>query len=527
MTYKVFFVEDEIVTREGIRDNVDWKGHGFEFSGEASDGEMALPLLQSARPDLLITDIKMPFMDGLQLSKIVRERMPWIKIIVLSGHDEFEYAQQAIGLGVTEYLLKPVTVNILHHTLQKIAAQLDRERAEQKNLIQLHEQLDENRSMLRDRLLQRLIVGAMSPTEAVENSQALGLDLVARCYLVMLLKTILGDRTEQFDYDEYQRVQHIVIGLVENNPDVFWLKKDWDELVLVMKGDTSECLEEDRDLLIAQIQQAVTQTRYQLAIGVGTTKKRIADISQSFVEALLSLSQVGGERVKDLDLSTNKAQWLKKNKSAVEDYLLCGIQSEFDGFFDAYLQPLGETAIESPLMKSYILMDVVVNAARLVHELGGTLEQVAPELISIETMLAHIQTVTQLRAQAQQILSRVLAFRDSQSNGQVKHLVKQAKEYISGHYRDPNLSLDEVAGQVNLSASHFSVVFSHETCQTFKEYLIEVRMRKAKELLRTTDHRTAEIAYAVGYADPHYFSSAFKKHTGQAPTEFRSKAHLK
>ena len=108
MPYKVFFVEDEIVTREGIRENVDWKANGFEFCGEASDGEIALPLLQTTRPDVLITDIRMPFMDGLQLCKIIRERMPSIKIIILSGHDEFEYAQKAIELGVTEYLLKPV-----------------------------------------------------------------------------------------------------------------------------------------------------------------------------------------------------------------------------------------------------------------------------------------------------------------------------------------------------------------------------------------------------------------------------------
>ena len=122
MTYKVFFVEDEIVTREGIRDNVDWQACGFEFCGEAADGEMALPLLRTARPDVLITDIKMPFMDGLQLSKLVRERMPWVKIIILSGHDEFEYAQEAIKLGVTDYLLKPIRFENMKTALLKLAA---------------------------------------------------------------------------------------------------------------------------------------------------------------------------------------------------------------------------------------------------------------------------------------------------------------------------------------------------------------------------------------------------------------------
>jgi two-component system, response regulator YesN len=285
MLYKVFFVEDEIVTREGIRDNVDWKVNGFEFCGEAADGEMALPLIQTTRPDVLITDIKMPFMDGLQLCKIVRERMPWVKIIILSGHDEFEYAQKAIELGVTEYLLKPVTVHNMQHALKKIAVQIDQERKEQEILNKLHEQVEENRAALRERLLLKLVVGAISSTEAIEKGQLLGLDLIARYYLVVILKIELSDRTEQFDYDEYQQVQHTISRLVENNPDVFLLKKDWEYLVLVMKGNIPEYMEEERDHLLDLIQQNIKPTRYKLTSGFGTLKKRIAELYQSFVEA--------------------------------------------------------------------------------------------------------------------------------------------------------------------------------------------------------------------------------------------------
>src|SRR5512141_161777 len=227
MPYKVFFVEDEIITREGIRDNVDWRGNGFEFCGEATDGEMALPLLRTTQPDVLITDIKMPFMDGLQLSKIVRESMPWIKIIILSGHDEFDYAQKAISLGVTDYLLKPVTVQKLQTVLQKLSVQLDQERKEQDNLKKLQEQVEDNRAMLRERLLFKLIVGAVPSAEAVEMGERLGLDLIARYYLVVLLKLDLGDRTEQYDHDEYQQVQRTLTELAEKNPDIFVLKRDW------------------------------------------------------------------------------------------------------------------------------------------------------------------------------------------------------------------------------------------------------------------------------------------------------------
>src|SRR4026207_727361 len=227
MSYKVFFVEDEIITREGIRDNIDWRASGFEFCGEASDGELALPLLRASQPDVLITDIKMPFMDGLQLSKVVREQMPWVKIVILSGHDEFEYAQKAIGLGVTDYLLKPVTVQKLQTVLDKLSIQLDQERMEKVRLQELQEQVEDHREALRERLLFKLMVGAVSPMEAVEKGQLLGLDLIARHYLVVILKLELGDRTEQYDHEEYQQVQRILTDIAEKNPDVLVLKRDW------------------------------------------------------------------------------------------------------------------------------------------------------------------------------------------------------------------------------------------------------------------------------------------------------------
>jgi len=150
------------------------------------------------------------------------------------------------------------------------------------------------------------------------------------------------------------------------------------------------------------------------------------------------------------------------------------------------------------------------------------MDKVIPELNSIETILSNVKSVEQLREQACKIISVGLSYRDSQPNHQHAHLIRHAKEYIEQHYADPNLSLNELAAQANLSASHFSVVFSQETHQTFKEYLTEIRMTRAKELLRMTMLRSADIAYRVGYNDPHYFSSVFKKYTGLSPTEFRS-----
>jgi two-component system response regulator YesN len=167
-------------------------------------------------------------------------------------------------------------------------------------------------------------------------------------------------------------------------------------------------------------------------------------------------------------------------------------------------------------------MDVVLAAAKLVNDLGGNIDIVIPELNSIETILVDIKTTEQLKEKTCNLLVNAISFRDSQTSGQHTRVIGQAKEYIDKHYIEPDLSLFEVASHVNLSSSHFSAVFSQGTCQTFKEYLTTTRINKARELLRSTPLSSNDIAYQVGFNDPHYFSYVFKKHTGFSPTEFRS-----
>jgi two-component system, response regulator YesN len=526
MAYKVFLVEDEIVTREGIRDNVDWKANGFEFCGEAPDGEIALPILLALQLDVLITDIKMPFMDGLQLCRIIRERMPWVKVIILSGHDEFEYAQEAIRLGVTEYLLKPVTVQDLNNVLQKIVALLDQEKRDQENILQLHVKLEENRAVLEENLLLKLVIGAVSSADAFEQGQQIGLDLVARHYLALVIRIEPCKPSHNGDAGEMKRIHQFISKLVENNPDIFMLLKDAEEVVLIMKGGTPEYLEEEQNFLLEQIQHHVESSACKLTIGIGTPKKRIADVSQSFGEALVSIQNQVSQNQDDPGNSADKAELLKVDKSAVEDYLKCGSKKDFDDFFEAFIRPLVDSAFKSSIVKSYIFMDIVLTTARFVKELGGDIDQVVPGLSHIETILSKINTVDQIREQVKMILLSGLMFRDSSTNSQRAGMLQKAKEYIDQHYMDPDMSLNKVAAHVNHSPSHFSVLFSQGTSKTFKEYLTELRMKKARELLRTTSLRSSEISYRIGYGDPHYFSYIFRKNTGLTPTEFRSQTRI-
>ena len=524
MSYKVFFVEDEIVTREGIRDNVDWQADGFELCGDAPDGEMALPLLQAAKPDVLITDIKMPFMDGLQLSKIVRERMPQTKIVILSGHDEFEYAQEAIKLGITEYLLKPVTVQDIRHVLQRVASTMDREGKELAELQKLKNQVQENRAALTERLLLKLLVGAISPTEAIEQSELLGLDLIARCYLVVVIRIAACDPDGQFDYSAYQRVQEAVACLAAKNPDVFLLRKDLEELALIIKGETPECLQEDKDASARTNRTPRACLSMHLAASARAPRALASPTSVNLLSKPWRKSNARPAESAAISAAVDTAELLKVDRSAVQDYLKCGVKAEFDDFFNAFIFPFGEAAFQSAIIKNYVLLDLVFTTARFVKELGGEIETVLPGLDQIETVLANLKTIEQIREQAHQILTAALAFRDNQTGSLHAGVILQAKGYIEQCYTDPDLSLQAVASHVGHSPCHFSTVFGEETGHTFKEYLTETRIKRAKELLRTTTLRSSEIADQVGFNDPHYFSLVFRKHTGLSPKEFRLQA---
>jgi two-component system response regulator YesN len=332
-----------------------------------------------------------------------------------------------------------------------------------------------------------------------------------------VIKIALRDPAVQFDYREYAQVRQVVLGLVEHNPDVFSIKKDLEELVLIMKGRTLEALQVQCDALVDQIRPRVHTTKCILTIGRGTPKKRITDICPSFMEALND-AQAMTNRGNGLNGNgMGKAELLKINQSAVDSYLKCGVKADFDDFFDTFIRPLGESALKSYIIKNYVVMDVVLTTAKFLNELGGNIDHVIPDLSFIE----DLQTIEQIREQVQAILLSALLFRDSLVTNQYAGMIQQAREYIDRHYQEPNLSLTEVAAQAHLSPSHFSTVFSQETGQTFKDYLTEIRIRTAKELLRTTTLRSFEIADQIGYSDPHYFSYVFRKHTGLSPKEFR------
>jgi len=530
MGYKVFLVEDEIVTREGIRDNVDWKSAGFEFCGEASDGEVALPLIEASKPDLIITDIKMPFMDGLQLSKIIREHMPWIKIIILSGHDEFDYAKAAIKIGVTEYLLKPISSEDLIEAIRKIALSLDQEIKERESLKHLKEQAEGSLVLLREKFLLRLVMGGVSSAEAIEHGQRLGLNIVSKYYLVLLVRIELCDRDNPYNYREYQRVEQIVSSLAGNNPNVLYTKKELEELVLILKGDDLEQVQQEGAFLANLIQQeGQSKAICNLIVEMGQAQQRIGDIHRSFTEAVVKAKNVAEySRIKKSIGSSEQMDMLKLEHAALEDYLKFGNLQDIDNFFTTYLQPISDFVLRSELVKNYGMMDIVLTVSQFVSDLGGKVQQIAPDFNNnIERLLQDATSIDQVNKDLKNLIAGALTFRDIQTQHQRSILIQGAKTFIDNNFSDPELHMNGVASKFNLSPGHFSTVFSQEVGETFRDYLNNLRIDRAKELLRTTNLKCSEIGYQCGYNDSHYFSTVFKKKTGFSPQQFRGQSHIR
>ena len=195
---KVFLVEDEMIIRNGVKRSIDWEKEGYEFVGEASDGELAYPLILKEKPDIMITDIRMPFMDGLELSRLVKTELPNIKILILSGYDEFQYAKEAIKIGVTDYLLKPISSAKLLEALGQVKENILQEREEKELLLRYSRDMQENTENEKSKLFDRLMIGEMSMGEAVEEGKKFGLNLSASCYAVCLFKILMNSDEKEF-----------------------------------------------------------------------------------------------------------------------------------------------------------------------------------------------------------------------------------------------------------------------------------------------------------------------------------------
>ena len=413
---KVFLADDEIVVREGIRESFPWDETPYTLVGEAPDGEMALPMIRDTNPDIVITDIKMPFMDGIELCRILRAQMPWIGIIVLSGYDEFEYARQCIQLGVREYLVKPINSENLREVLDKVSKQLSDERKAIEHAASLRSRIGSDEQLVKAKLIASLYseeAAAEDSHSVLKHLHSMGCNVIAPFYAVV-----------DAAYNPVSEGQAIAFDLSEGSGGVMHATSSRTGSVLLVMGDTAEDAEERAYAFAASLVRELERVgSSDIRVGIGEIVDNPEDILKSF-------------------------------KSA-----------------------------------------------------------------------RHIRHILVDRAEEKATILGTREMGDVSEDAGTPEVISEAKLYMSQHFTDPNLMLQDVAKAVGMSNSRFSTVFSQQTGQTFTEYLIYLRLNKAKEMLKTTTIKSSHIARESGYNDSHYFSYIFKKNVGMTPSEYRAQYH--
>lgn len=524
--YRVFLVEDEIVVREGIRNSIPWEGTPYTLVGEAPDGELALSMMRDIRPDILVTDIKMPFMDGLELSKVIRKTQPWVKIIILSGHDEFSYAREAISIGVEEYLLKPVSALDMIACFDKVAAKIEEEKKSRLSLENLLAQVRTTSGYLREKWLCELAGGFVPTGDAVGQAREFGLDLIAKAYLVAVIEV----EADASKYVDFAAVRLIANSLVDGREDVILFARSMDTLVLLFKQTGSEHLEDSVYCLGQAVKHEVERkTGCKVAIGIGCRVERIAEIPRSCAEAEKALAQLArtGRRliagIADIE-AFNEKDLVRLDGDPIAERLHFARRGDIPDIVSHYMDIIGDKPLQSSLLGYYLLGDIIVATAKLVEELGGKMQELFPQLLSQERIADIVASRENFSSALKELLEQLIDFRDSMVTGKYHSMIQKAKHYIDQNYASQDISLHSVAAAVSVSPNHFSTIFSQETGGTFIEYLTHVRIARAKQLLSTSSLRSTEIADKAGFSDPHYFSFIFKKHTGLSPREFRSRS---
>ena len=535
---KTFLAEDEIVVRENIKKMVPWEQYGFELVGEASDGEMALPLIKKLKPDLLITDIKMPFMDGLTLCKVVKKELPDIKIVILSGYDDFNYAKEAIGIGVEDYLLKPITKNAFLERLCEIRSRYEHEKSQREYYEQFHREMQEYEQNSSRDFFEGLISGTMDMGEMYERADKLGLDIVAEAYNILIFtlesENAAAGQSETYSEWEARALEKIESLFADHSYAMLFRNNVFSYGVLVKEQkdnpgkNTRDCVESIREIL------SDAPAGQPWFIAAGEPVERLSNMKHSYNTAAQTYARrylydghiLYYRDLKEEELAKDDGRYLKKvdinamDPAIIQKFLGSGLKEETGNFVRDYFHAIGKEPMTSMVFRSYVILNVRFSVLSFLNRMGycaSALEESDTE-DALEQGGASMEAAM---AYAKKILQKAIEIRDENSGNKNRDILEHSIEYIKTHYMDENMSLNAVAQVANISANHFSALFSQNIGQTFIEYLTGIRMEHAKELLRCTGKRASEIALEVGYKDSHYFSYLFKKTQGMTPSDYR------
>ena len=526
--YNVLLVDDEKEVCQIIIKKLDWENMGFHIVGYAANGVEALEMAEELQPDVVMTDIKMPYMDGLTLSKKLKEAYQKIKIIIFSGFDEFEYAKEAIKIEAMEYILKPVNEKELREVFERVKAELHREVDERRNIDKQRQDYLESLPVLQENFYISLLEGRLSQEQIEENLQNYQIQWGRSSYIVTVLhisKTNLPAEMDSF------LAAISVKRLAEEQ-----LQKEGDSRIFVYLGDviliTSIADDKnaaagytdtmDRFCKLAKRACGITVTA-----GVGYICDTMKELSVSYESARHAVSYrvlYGSERainIAETDPYEEKEESWGEGGSIqkIIREIKMGDREKLEQAVSEGVKHLADNS--SSIMKYRVFVMTFITEVFRFGNNKINIEDIFEKQQDIYGHAMQMESPEELKSWLLEIAGRMQDMVLSERDDTVKSFVDKAVEYVHEHYGEQNLSVETICRNLGVSTAYFSTLFKKETGKTFINYLTDCRMEKAVELLLEQDEKTYIVAQKVGYADPNYFSYVFKRKFGVSPSKYK------
>lgn len=526
--YTVLLVDDEEEVIQVIRKKIDWESLGFSVIGYANNGVKAFEMVEEFQPDVVMTDVKMPYMDGLELSDRIKTEYPATKILLFTGFDEFEYAREAVHLEVEEYILKPVNSQELSKVFTQLKNKLDQEISEKRNVETLQKYYLESLPLLQANFYSTLIEGRIRREEV---------PVFLRDYQITFLGPYFGCLVVHTSSSQVPKDMNPLLLFTSVQKQVMehlgekWQAKSFSYLgntVLLVqlrsRGEVNELTDEcDRFCRYARriIGAVVT-------IGIGQVCEDLLEMDKAYSSAREAVSYravYGTSRAINIqEVAPQEISRFDSPKEAEVSGLFKVIRmGSREEVIQAVEQYLSHNVFPQTSLQHYQIsvMELVSEIYRFsanndiaVEEFAGNMKNLYGKLLDLEP-----------EALRDWLVGISLSFRESLINVRsrsTKSFVSKAMEYVENHYFDEDLSLDLVCDDLGVSNSYFSTIFKKETGTSFIGYLTDYRMIQASRMLIESNEKSYMIARKVGYADPNYFSYVFKRKFGVSPTKFRT-----
>lgn len=525
--YTVFLVEDEPLIRQNMRNAIENAGEPYTCIGEAGDGELALTIIQDLKPDILITDIKMPFMDGLTLARHAKAIIPWLRVIIVSGYDDFDLARQAIGIGVDQYILKPLASKDLFAALRVASEKIAEHKKQSVSFLKDLSNEEMVKNALVASFLEQLCNGEIDADESLRRADELSMAILSKCYAVAIVLC-----EAKGGYPNRQAIASKVKYSLVSESDVLYYMSGSDHVVLIVKGqtdiDTTGKAYHVAQTLKHEIEDDGSAS---LTIVISGVTNRISGIHDAYRESGVLLKTFGqthrGRIFCSGDLGRVDSSVVPSLDALfdadVENKLKFATGDDVPAIVAEFSRNLDTDEMQGLLYRYYILMDLTAAATRIIRNFNPSMNpaELSGHFVDRAQVFNSAISSRDFTDLATRICLKFIELRDSGGNCNHKKLVRKACEYIKENYNDPNISLNTVAAHVSLSPAHFSTIFAQEMSVTFIDHLTAVRMEKVKELLVSTDEKIVSIAFSVGYNEPNYLSYLFKKREGLSPKEYR------